>query len=146
MWYRPRGSPSPPPKEQTSYWASLPTPGGRWRSAGFNRLEDEDLGGGHGTSFESGGAEPVPDQSAGSPGFTQPGSTPSTPGSMKKQRSLKAAKPEKPAARGNSLRMMPNFQLPNFSTYSRYWMCSPHPLPLHPESLMFASVRRWMTS
>lgn len=136
---RPKGSPSPPPKEQTSYWA-LPTPGGRWRTAGFNRLEDEDLGDGssHAGPLEvGGGAEPASEQSAGAPsGFAQPGSTPSTPGSMKKQRSLKAAKPERLAARGNSLRMMPNFQLPNFNnTYSRWAFCvSMKPFSQNPSS------------
>lgn len=116
---RARGSPSPPPKEPSAYWA-LPTPGSRWRSAGFNKLEDEDFGSGEGPS-EHPGAGPSQDQAS-----TPAGSAPSTPGSIKKQRSLKAAKPEKAMARGNSIRMMPNFQLPNFSAYSRSACLSPH--------------------
>ena len=54
---RARGSPSPPPKEPSAYWA-LPTPGSRWRSAGFNKLEDEDFGSGEGPSEHPGAGSP----------------------------------------------------------------------------------------
>ncbi len=103
--YRQRGSPAQLAKEPSGYWG-LPSSGGGWR-----KLEDEEFESTD-TAAEGSASETIVQQ-------TPPGSNPSTPGSVKKQRSLKSAKPDKPASRGSSLRMIPNFQLPNFSTYSR---------------------------